>query len=1185
MKKQPLLLIFISLFPLLFFTSGILAQSLPNVPSTAKSVYRYPKISIYPQPFINPTHPIEQLKEICSQETTNQDPWLELIQAHLFRRDYQNALDTWQGLNSWCQDSSSLYLMRGEIASAMNNKTEAKDWFEKAIQADPGKAYSYFKLGMAWRDENPQQAISLMERATSLPSAEPWMFHTLGQQYEKANQPGKINPLINRMHRTLPESLDLLMVSGYLYEMAGKQNLAKPYFYQVISQDKNRTTFTQQAISYLISCEKEKNLPRFFESFIQQYPGDTVLVQLSWQALQSNFYLNPTIQLESLDKIQSLLSQKVPEGEFKNYMLTTLVSNSQYRNQGQAMIRLLEARIKKNPQDKDALYMLASLYRSTNQKEKALEYSLAALKLAPENRYFMEIAADTREALGQYAESITLRKAILEINDSPGWRMNRGLRLVRTIQMAGKPDEAEALINQLKGELGGNNNEWVTSLGQYYESIGQKAKALEVYQQYAAVTQVNAYTRHNMARLLNNLGRREEALREYQKILADKKDTSYASSASDGIINYYQETRKPEELWSFFTSFSSQHKREWPYDTFTWRLPSAYQEMGKTNFLIEKLETLYKNKTLTIKEGTILVNAYNQSNRYEEGLPVYEYLHTLDAADQNVISQLINRYQQKAQWDKIIKLGEEALSRDSSSIIQFATPMGKAYLQSGRMQDLESLIRTLKDKAESQPATLRVLAEVYKNIGRLDLAIDTYEQVPIPVSDNPSQQENLFYERTFYLGQLYSQASQYQKAIRLYEDYLKKTRAPLSRNNTAAYQNLINCNLNAGNIKKATYWIKKLNQLEPSPWGNQYPFYYNNFITQISRQGDIQKAWKLIEAYYTEFKKTNPDLSPWEAAQKMTSQGNILPWENRLKWIPVLEPMVNRKSRNPMVYICLKEVYQQDWNIYRARGVDFWQTAIKLFPKEPAPYEYLGELATNAMNNKAMGIPAYEKALRLYEAKKNDSKIANILSLLSIHYFNNKQNDKAQDCILTYQAYLEKNNPYFSWMQMGSIYEQIQDPAQALVAYQKALDIALTKPEQSNQLGQIKMSMSRCYLQLKQYDKAEETLQLLLKDREFMKQNEYLYDQLARIYDGQGLYEKELQTLLQLIKANPRRFEYSSPIQELMNYGDPNNRTRLEKLAQVCEKRLKEHPDDWVTQGILSGLWLRLGKSSDDKAN
>jgi hypothetical protein len=100
----------------------------------------------------------------------------------------------------------------------------------------------------------------------------------------------------------------------------------------------------------------------------------------------------------------------------------------------------------------------------------------------------------------------------------------------------------------------------------------------------------------------------------------------------------------------------------------------------------------------------------------------------------------------------------------------------------------------------------------------------------------------------------------------------------------------------------------------------------------------------------------------------------FLPWR---RW--------HKQKKDPLVYICLKAIYQQDWNTYRQKGLGLWQTAVKYFPKEPRPYEYMGEIALNALNNKEIGIPAYEKALGIYEAKKNYNKTASLLTILIIH--------------------------------------------------------------------------------------------------------------------------------------------------------------------------------------------------------
>jgi tetratricopeptide (TPR) repeat protein len=1169
------------LHPLLFALLIIFALS-ESAPALSLSYYprpQYPAGYAYMEPITRPSHNLDEQKEICAQDSTNQQAWFELIQLYLYKRDFPNGLNTCIQVSKWCQDTATLYLLRGEFEAAMNHPAEARNWYEKAIKANPENALSYMKLGYALLNDNPEQSMAYLEKATSLPSAKPWMFQVLGQQYKKNNQEDKIIPLINRMNRTVPDSLDTWFVSGFLYQQVNKPGLAAPYFNQIISQDIARTIYTQKTLSLLIYDKPDKELPGFIETLLKQYPGDTTLARQAWYALHAKYTPESVTQLNTLLELQPLFSKYYPDDSFNDQTRYDLVRFMQFPAISRNLNTLLEDRLKKNPRDITLLYLLSSYYRLKNQKEKALIYAQTALNLAPRNRMIMVLNADILESFGRYTESIPLRESLINQDTTPSSRIHNGFQLARALISTGKPAEADSLLERMGKEYGNYNEEWINQMGNFYEMGGKKEKALAVYQLYAVETQASSYVRQNIARLLHDLGRKDESLAEYQKMMADKTESGTKNMAINGIMNYYQEMQKPVELWSFYTSCAYPDRKETTNDSFLWGLPSAYQSMQRTDFLIDKLEARMKEGNLTSKEGIMLANTYSQNNRQDDSLRTYEYLYAHDSSNSEVIFRLMNFYQQKAQWDKVIALGERVVAQDSSLFNSYATALGKAYKETGNREKLDRLMKVLTEKAAKNPETNRILADMYQIIGRIDLAISTYEKIPAPEDDYYSNQGNFAYQKAIYLGQLYSQSSQYKKAIQLYEDYLNKRLTLPYQANATIYDKLIDCCLDTGDLKKISFWVEKMLKNNSYDFGLQYYPVYYSFQRHISQEKDFQKVWKIIEAYYQGIRKGKPSISDWEAADEATQQGNILPWENRQKGLPALEKMAKDKPKDPLVYICLKAIYQQDWNTYRQKGLELWQTAVTSFPKEPQPYEYLGEIALNALNNKEIGIPAYEKALGIYEAKKNYSKTASLLTILIIQYHNNKQDDKSKQSFQRYQDYLDKKVSFFSPEQLGYCYEQIQDYAKALEVYQNHLNTMNISRGNNYQYYQLKTAISRCYLRLKQYDKAEENLRPLLSDTEYLKQNSWVLEDLARAYDGQGLYEIELENMLLLVKVNPKRFEYNSLSQALLNFGDPNNKERITKLAEACEKKLKADPENWILQGIRADLWMRMGKT------
>jgi tetratricopeptide (TPR) repeat protein len=97
-------------------------------------------------------------------------------------------------------------------------------------------------------------------------------------------------------------------------------------------------------------------------------------------------------------------------------------------------------------------------------------------------------------------------------------------------------------------------------------------------------------------------------------------------------------------------------------------------------------------------EGLMLANTYNQANRQDDSLRTYEYLYSHDSSNNEIIFRLMNFYQQKAQWDKIIALGERLLSQDSSLLNSYATALGRAYKVTGDKEKLDSLMKVLTEK-------------------------------------------------------------------------------------------------------------------------------------------------------------------------------------------------------------------------------------------------------------------------------------------------------------------------------------------------------------------------------------------------------------------------------------------------------------------------------------------------------
>jgi len=1109
---------------------------------------------------------IAEIQTTLVNDSLDEVAWVNLIQWYNSQSREKEALEAWQKAFLHCKDTASFYLLRGDMETNSNRL----EWYEKALQCRPDVAICNYKTGQYWLDSNPEKGLSLIHKALSLPTAEPWMYQDISNYYLASGQLDKIAGLAELMNKTIPATKESNNISGVLYYRANQFQKANEYFKDILSRDTLINTPNNQALNFYYITLKDNELPAYYESLLKCHSDDTTFIRKEWVSLNMNTQHYGRPDIETLIKVRTVFTKYLPDPDFKAAMLCNLVDMAKGKERSEQLTRIFENKLKQHPNDPDALYLLGYYNLINSREEKALTY-LTRLNMTG------QLNKDARVRLvsllinkKDYTNAISLvEKACLE-SASPDEKRANNVWLAKTLIKAGRNDEADKIINIT---LSDKDN--LKYLCYYYDETGQNDRAIACYRQYLeSNSPVDKKIRCDFIELLQKTGKKEEAFKEAQLLINDTQltvnDEHYKDIALDALYDYYQSQKDPDNLWSLYTTYDSSNYDYSFNGVLSNNLFYSFQQIGQLDYLLGKITPRLTDCSITFPDCVTLGKIWEYEKDTAHLVLLYEYMNRRCPGNKETLDKLIQLYQQASQPEKAIAAVESSMETQCAYLSSYSPILAKYYKAHGQNAKLAELESKLKKRAELEPVFYNTLAEFYLAQSNRKAAIESYEKYQECLI-NPLFQSWAINQNTIHLGELYSQESQYRKADKLYDNYLKNSVYGVNYYTNIVYTFRLRNLIMAGDFKKFMQ-LQEKNPARNITMETERSL-YKDIYKELGRQGKYKEIVKLLNYNYACLSKQYPDITPWQRIERIMNYNEAMNWNIPERCMPMLEKQALGKSTNPLIYAYLQNTWNQSLKP-KPNNLTCWKIAVKLFPNDPEPFEYLAEASGDANNPEESPILAEEKAISLYEARQNYYKVESLLVRLESLYRSNGLKDKAFSIISRYQEYLDKGKPYFNLTCLSSLYEKHQDYPRSIEAIQKLKDISKDKKDILN----CQIMQARYYLKQGNYALAEKLLLPLMKDPDALNQDFYLYERLARAYDGQKKYTEELDVYLQFVQAHYDSIENKSSAEVLLDYCDNNTKTRIQGLAEACEKKLKADPENWVLQGIRAELYLRLGK-------
>ena len=228
--------------------------------------------------------------------------------------------------------------------------------------------------------------------------------------------------------------------------------------------------------------------------------------------LSLSAYAQPDIYSESDIEFQSL---------FFDAQIEKLKGNTEKE------IEILREILKRDNQSAAAYYELARAYVNKEDYELAQKYAVKATGIKPQNNWYLLTLAEIYEASNQREKAITSYQSLISLEDD-----NPALYHKLSVNQlyANMPDKAAATLETLQSKTS-ITEETSRRLFDIYSKSGKKEKALLTLQSLSDKYPDNEMFLGNLASYLHDLGRQDESIKVFKKILKVNPNNAQAAIA------------------------------------------------------------------------------------------------------------------------------------------------------------------------------------------------------------------------------------------------------------------------------------------------------------------------------------------------------------------------------------------------------------------------------------------------------------------------------------------------------------------------------------------------------------------------------------------------------------------------------------------------------------------------------
>ena len=643
------------------------------------------------------------------------------------------------------------------------------------------------------------------------------------------------------------------------------------------------------------------------------------------------------------------------------------------------------------------------------------------------------------------------------------------------------------------------NSKYQDGLIKAYQASGKFDVALELAQKYLAAEPESSVHHARIARLYSTNGQVKKAIDAYKKTIELKPGDRYIYEALARLYTHNNEYDLAEKTYKEAMKYVD---RDWDKGHLERQLMDLYRRQGKLEEVLKEAE---EKGTLTLKMQSELAKQYQDKGEHDKAISAYKKALTLTSQDHerdNISYQLMVEYAKigedklaldlfdKAYNPNAVYTGGVSISTSGSS--QMSISFGndnirknliKIYQNQGKLDKLRTLFEERLKADQDNPATLEILAEVYRNAKDNNKAAETYQALS---KVQPNNVRSYFYA-----------------AAALNKSGKPDLAKQLLSQGEAAYA--------SGGGRSDTWFLAALAIICFD--GELYPQavkFAEDAVAKSSRHGgfnDTNLYGLLGKCYfatkqYEEAANTYQQIanlarSDWErkeaekAVQRAYREGNL--HETR---IPKLVKMAEENPDDPDVRLNLAKSYEASEKVDEA--IAQYEKLIELQPDNSEWHQTIGDLyqksrQTQGAERLAKVVSAYEKALKL------------------------------------------EPNSYKLYTQLGQTHKHGSEFSKAEAVYRRALDAQLSAYEHDSMIREI----WTLYVSQK---KQKEGIAVLEELKSKMKTSATLHELLAEAYKNLGdtenaevVYAQWLEIRQADLKKRQYHGDYNRLAEQLLN--------------------------------------------------
>lgn len=415
---------------------------------------------------------IKELKKMLAAGGEQRQTETLLVLAHLRAGDFSQAIDQVLNMVSRSANDPAVYTLAGAVFATSNDLGEARAYFTRALEMQPGFPPATMSLALAEEQAgNFDQAKLLYEQLVEGKTESVLPMLALARVAEQQNDKAALLGWLERalQHAPTDPRPRIYLAEYNLHE--GKLSAAETYIREALE----------------IS------------------PGEPALLILSGRV-----YMARKNYHKALQPLQSLVKSQPYSGTAHTLLGECYLQLAQYDDAR----RELQAALEQKPDDVTVLALLVKLDIQSSDHDAALAYSRRIQDTYPELFLGYELAGDSLVAGQDYAGAE--REYALAWDRMPSARL-----VIKRADNAGRAGETDTALGLLEDwlRLHPSDSEVAGFLGSVLQTAGRTAEAMTTYEKVIVADPNNAVALNNLAVLYlaeNRTGALELAKRAWQ---------------------------------------------------------------------------------------------------------------------------------------------------------------------------------------------------------------------------------------------------------------------------------------------------------------------------------------------------------------------------------------------------------------------------------------------------------------------------------------------------------------------------------------------------------------------------------------------------------------------------------------------------------------------------------------------